>query len=495
MTAALQVAVARLVTALRPPRPRSVVAGVRGMISRHRVFTVALLGGAVVRLVAMLGYRPVLWFTGDSYFYAAYTLKLRPAPTRTAGYPLLLKLLEPFHSWTLVALVQHAMGLGVAVMLYALLLRARLPKWGCALAAVPVLYDGYQIEFEHLVMSETLFTFLLMAAVTVVLWREGRLPVGVGVLVGALLAWAVLVRSAGVGAVPVVLGCLLLRRAGVRVIAATTAAFALPIVGYAFWFQSANGTFGLTSSDGLYLWGRTTSFADCAKIKPPPDEQRLCLTTPVGRRQAPGTIIWRNVPARHLPGGPTDPANNALLRSFSLHAIEAQPVDYLWAVTKGTARAFSPRRYHYPNRPTEELYHFPASPHRFPAKTHLNGMTPLRAVKGYGRENPSQVVRPYASVMRGYQAYISLPGPLLFVIFVAGAAGLLRRAAPRSAVLTAWGVATALLVFPVATADFDYRYVLPAVPFACLAAGLAFASLRERRATAPLEQPSEAVAA
>jgi len=35
--------------------------------------------------------------------------------------------------------------------------------------------------------------------------------------------------------------------------------------------------------------------------------------------------------------------------------------------------------------------------------------------------------------------------------------------------------AIVLLVFPIAVADFDYRYLLPVLPFAGLAAGLAFA--------------------
>jgi hypothetical protein len=48
-----------------------------------------------------------------------------------------------------------------------------------------------------------------------------------------------------------------------------------------------------------------------------------------------------------------------------------------------------------------------------------------------------------------------------------------------------WVTGVVLLVFPIATADFDYRYLLPVLPFASLAAGLAFAPARVRPAPQP----------
>jgi len=46
---------------------------------------------------------------------------------------------------------------------------------------------------------------------------------------------------------------------------------------------------------------------------------------------------------------------------------------------------------------------------------------------------------------------------------------------PRAGSMLPWATAAVLLLFPIAVADFDYRYLLPVLPFACLAAGLALA--------------------
>ena len=48
----------------------------------------------------------------------------------------------------------------------------------------------------------------------------------------------------------------------------------------------------------------------------------------------------------------------------------------------------------------------------------------------------------------------------------------------RAGCMMPWVTAIVLLVFPIAIADFDYRYLLPVLPFARLASGLAFAPAR-----------------
>ena len=78
-----------------------------------------------------------------------------------------------------------------------------------------------------------------------------------------------------------------------------------------------------------------------------------------------------------------------------------------------------------------------------------------------------------------YQRYFYLRGTLLGLIVLIGAAGVLARWRRWGGIgLLPWLVGALMIVLPPMTAGFSYRYVLAAVPAACLAAGLAFARAR-----------------
>src|SRR6201993_2412963 len=139
-------------------------------IANHRLFTIALLPALLLRADAELGYRWQSWFN-DSFSYVTAAVTTTLDPTRPSGYSVYLRVLEPLHSYALVTISQHLMGLLVAVMIYALArYRFKVPAWIAVLFSLPVLYDGFEIQLEHLIMADTLFLFLAMAAVTLVLW-------------------------------------------------------------------------------------------------------------------------------------------------------------------------------------------------------------------------------------------------------------------------------------------------------------------------------------
>jgi hypothetical protein len=101
---------------------------------------------------------------------------------------------------------------------------------------------------------------------------------------------------------------------------------------------------------------------------------------------------------------------------------------------------------------------------------------------GHGHAR-TRVAAPYAGLMISLQRVAFVPGPVLAALLAIGLAGILalrRRDERRWQILLLWSVALALLLIPPFTAQFDYRYVMPAVPLAGAAAALAMVILVPR---------------
>src|SRR4029078_12146639 len=97
-----------------------------------------------------------------------------------------------------------------------------------------------------------------------------------------------------------------------------------------------------------------------------------------------------------------------------------------------------------------------------------------QAAYNNGRPAPTRAVQPYASWLVSYQRYVYLPGTLLGRVLLAGRAGMAGRRRVSGGGLP-WAFAVTILLVPPLVADFDLRYLVPAMPVACPAAALAFA--------------------
>ena len=137
---------------------------------------------------------------------------------------------------------------------------------------------------------------------------------------------------------------------------------------------------------------------------------------------------------------------------------------------------FDWKRVEFPNAQTYDEYKFGYRSEPIPSwnNAHLGRYHSYAAAYVHG--NPlTQVVAPFANVIRGYERYVWLPGTVYGLILLAGLGGIVlawRRLGGEA--LLPWAVSLALIVIPAATTTFDYRYVLPAVPFACLAVVIGF---------------------
>jgi len=449
---------------------------------RHWLFGLALAGGIAVRVLVMLAFRPIMWFGGDSASYLATGLRLVPDPGRVGGYGFFLWLLRPLHSFAVVAAVQHVMGLAIGVLSYLLARRYGLPGWVATLAAVPVFFDAYQLQLESDAVPDVPFGFMIFIALYLLLRSPGERRPSRTVPAAFVIGATAIIWPVGLALLVVLLVALVIRRSGWLALTAAVLAGAVPLVAYAGWFDLHEHQFSLTRSEGVYLWSRTMSFANCAVIKPPADERALC--PPAGTRKpriAASLYIWDgNSPLLTMPGGRFSARTNSLALNFALRAIAAQPGGYLTAVGHDVALSFYWDRPVHPDVGIVDRYQFAdATTAWVPASMGARGggtvATDQAAYNG-GHPAATRAVQPFASWLVSYQRYVYLRGTLLGVILFGslGAMIVRWRVRPGAGALP-WAFAVTILLVPPMVADFDLRYLVPAVPVACLAAALAFA--------------------
>ena len=401
-------------------------------------------------------------------------------------------MLEPFHSLLLVTTLQHLMGIGIGAIIYAVLRTRGLPAWGATLAAAPTLFDSRQIWLESSILPDTLFTLVLMVAVAILIVRP-KPTIWQAVIVGLLVAWASIIRGNGAPVFVVILVFLLIQRVGWKVFTACLAAFAVPLFGYMLWFFADYGQFNITNSTGCSCGrgpcrsptarssSRRPTWCRCARRASPTTLPRPPRPGPSPRcsnERSPADYLWApGAWYRHDAHPGINAYNNKLAMQFAERAILAQPLDYLKTVGKEVFLTFFAT-----DRSESYLSdHFTVAPHVTTLAPYMKSDEHRYA----HTTSNTHVVQPWAFFMFWYQMPVWFPGVVFCAVMVAGLVLLIRRWR-RWGVYAglAWGVAVVNLVVPIAAVELDYRYALSAVPFACLALGLACIRKPARQAVA-----------
>ncbi|HEX6874671.1 MAG TPA: hypothetical protein VF165_03350 [Nocardioidaceae bacterium] len=453
----------------------------------HALFLAVLALGIAIRGVVIFAYRPALLFADtNSYLRNARDLSL--SEVRPSGYSIFL---WPFvhltDSMMAVQLVQHLIGLLLAVGCYALLVRRGLPVWGATLAVVPLLFDPLQLVLEHYILSDFLFEALLVLACLALLWRR-RPGLAAVVAAGALVGTSGLVRGAGTFLLAAFLVAVLcLRLSWVKVVAFLVAAI-LPMGAYAVAFHHGHGKYAVTKAGPRFLYARVATIVDCQdpQLRLPSYERRLCPRPPIARRGNTNFYMWGSSgPVRttsfqwHFtpPPGMTQ---EQVLKDFDKRVVRSQPVAYTRAVLKDFAGGFAPTRtYEVPGYP---MYYWRFANHYWAYDTFIarSRVTPkvLRKVDW----DPAA-----AAFMAAYGRWVYLPGPLAAVLLLVAAAATLglgraRRSGDRIAIGLLAGSCALTLLTGAAFSGFSWRYQLAQMPLLPMAGALGLAALVRGRA-------------
>jgi len=453
----------------------------RGVVRRHWLFVVVAGCATALRAVVQLAYQPALIFPDSERYlqYAQFFINGQWAPDwlRTSGYSLLLIPAVLAHNLAVVAAVQHLLGLVTAVLIYATGVHFGARRWLAALATVPILFDPLQLDIEQYVLTDVSATFLLVAALVVLVWK--RDAIGKGALVGSglLIAAATLIReSDGLVMIPALLYLVAVfrpsRRLAARAALLLLVGFLPLVLGYLCWFQVWYNTFNFVTYNSQFMYGRIAQFAECTGMSLPWYERHLCIQQPPAQRN-PDFYMWKKGSPQVTLKPEAGLSRGQIIDDFDRRIIEHQPLTYLKVLAGDVLYSFSPVRGDGPE-------HYPISYHQF--HTYFPGDSDeLATIPTYTGHGP-HVQPALADFLAGYGRDFYTPGPLLaagLALGVAGMAGIgrARRSGLRAPCLLFTIGTIAVVEPPFIIATFDWRYELPQLSLIPIAAILAVTAL------------------
>jgi hypothetical protein len=492
--------------------------GTGEVLRRHWMLALLIAGGLLLRVVTQLAYEPALLFIDSKKYLFGTQFSLSAwGSFDPIGYTLLvLKPVLTFTNLGFVALLQHVLGLGMAVALYVLMLRRGVVRWLAALAVAPVLLDAYQLNAEQTIMPDVLFEALVVTGIVLLLWRPRPGLVFV-ILAGLALGTSAPVRQVGealiLPALVYVVAAARDWRTRLLQGAVLTACFALPIVSYMGYSKVVlHYGFEMSNMGDAYLYGRAADAADCATLKVPADEQLWCPTpaqvlnlgvdglvnSPDSPRVIYGIDVRHGVPDYNLPQQ----------KQFAYAVIKQQPMRVVGDITRDSIKIFALTRNTVEGDTPINRWQFQNVYPTFPPGITSTGpysATNLFAAAGGGGD--ARVRRPLAVGLRFYQLHGGYtPGPVFLLGLLLGLAGIFtfgRRRDPENlslACLLITGSAVAVLL-GADLYEFSWRYQLPALvtlpvagAFGATAIARQVRNRRERKA-APVVPVEELLAA
>jgi hypothetical protein len=422
---------------------------VTGTVRRHWRLGLLLGAGLVLRAAAQVGYEPALLFVDSKkYIFGTDFTRTDLGSFDPLGYTLLV--LHPVlevADLAFVALVQHVLGMAMAVALYALMLRRGVRRWLAALAVAPVLLDAYQLNAEQTIMPDVLFEALLVAGIVLLLWQP-RPSLGLIILAGLALGASAPVRQVGealiVPALVYVIAASRGWRGRLRNGAAMTFCFVLPVVGYmGYSAVILHYGFELSNMGDAYLYGRTAHAADCATLKIPADERPLCPSPSVAATLGVDGLVNSSDAPRVL----YQPVNVKLgaaidtlplQRHFAYSVIRQQPIRVAGDIAKDSVKIFALTRNTEVGDPPIARWQFQTSYPYYPlAITRYGPNSASNVFAKAGGGGSARVNLTVATALRDYQLHGGYtPGPVFGVGLLAGLAGIFtyrRRGDPEAA--------------------------------------------------------------